>query len=576
MKKNILKVVIGIILILIIIAVILIIIKNSKISYEIQEIANKNYFLLEKEEKYGVIDKLGNVIIEPIYDIVQIPNPEKAVFVCLYDYKTETNSYTVKVLNDKNEQIYEEYEEVNAIPIKSSETGIFYEKTILKCKKDGKYGLINLDGKELIKPKYDEIESLDYKEGTLLTKLENQYGVVNINGYELIKPKYSSITTDGYYSEETNSIKTGFIVSRTTEQGYRYGYIDYKGKEILDTEYNTLEKINDIDDEKNYYFIASRDGQAGVIKNKKIIVPHEYTEIGYNNVNNLFIVKKAEQYGVLNIDGNNVIPINYDEISFSGVYINAIKENQEFLFDEKGNLISDAKYVNITPTENKEYMITVDKNDYYGVADENKEQIIKNNYSYIEYLYDNYFIAVKGGKTGIINDEEKYVIEFNYDNISKIEDTNLLQAKNGNITQIIGKNMQVVASLENGIIDKVNNYVRLYSDKEIIYINMEGNIVNSKDVYQGNKLFAKNENGKWGFVDKDGNVKVEAKYDFVTEFENGVAGIKKDGKWGVIDENGNIKLEPIYEINKILPEFKGVYYKVEQSTTTSYYTDKVV
>ena len=62
----------------------------------------------------------------------------------------------------------------------------------------------------------------------------------------------------------------------------------------------------------------------------------------------------------------------------------------------------------------------------------------------------------------------------------------------------------------------------------------------------------KNE-GKYGFVDKDGNVVIDYQYDDVTEQNNyGYAGIKKDGKWGSIDNKGNVVREPTYHLDDYL------------------------
>lgn len=43
------------------------------------------YFQLFHEDYYGVIDKKGNILIEPIYFAVVIPNLSKDVFFCYSD-----------------------------------------------------------------------------------------------------------------------------------------------------------------------------------------------------------------------------------------------------------------------------------------------------------------------------------------------------------------------------------------------------------------------------------------------------------------------------------------------------------
>ena len=81
--------------------------------------------------------------------------------------------------------------------------------------------------------------------------------------------------------------------------------------------------------------------------------------------------------------------------------------------------------------------------------------------------------------------------------------------------------------------------------------------------FENNSLFAKNINGKWGFVDKNGNLKVQNDYELATDFNKyGFAGIKKDGKWGSINQNGEVVQEPTYDLKRNIPEFVGKYYRV--------------
>ena len=76
------------------------------------------------------------------------------------------------------------------------------------------------------------------------------------------------------------------------------------------------------------------------------------------------------------------------------------------------------------------------------------------------------------------------------------------------------------------------------------------------------------DDGKWGFVDKNGNVVVDCKYDVVTELnEYGFAGIFQENKWGVIDQNGKVVVVPSYEIETYYsPTFIGEYLLEEGET----------
>ena len=210
-------------------------IEKSGREYEIEKVAVQNYeyFILRQDGKYGVINKKGDIVIHPEYTNVIIPNPQKAVFVC-YDENNNT-----KVLNQNNEQIFSEYTQLEPIKLKNIASDLMYEKNLLTYEQDEKQGLINLEGKVVAKPIYESIEGLPYKEGELLVKIEGKYGVVNNKGNYLVNPDYDQIAVDNYTTEEEGYKHAGYIVSNTTENGYRYGYVDVDGNVLLEPEYTT-------------------------------------------------------------------------------------------------------------------------------------------------------------------------------------------------------------------------------------------------------------------------------------------------------------------------------------------------
>ena len=75
-------VILGIIVIIIAVAVVFAV-NEMQFAYEIEEIKEINYVTLEQDNKYGVIDKTGKIVVEPTYNGIQIPNPSKPVFICL-------------------------------------------------------------------------------------------------------------------------------------------------------------------------------------------------------------------------------------------------------------------------------------------------------------------------------------------------------------------------------------------------------------------------------------------------------------------------------------------------------------
>lgn len=578
-KKSIFIVLIFIILIGIAIAGVSIYFNNkAKYDFEITKVVQINYHVINENNKYGVIDRDGNVVVEAKYDVVQIPNPSKDIFICLYDYNSEEKDYSSDVFNSKGEKLYQEYENVQAIPTETTYDGIPFEKTVLKFKKDGKYGLINLDGKQVLKPEYESITAIPYKEGMLIVKQNEKCGVVNVNGKTLIPAEYESITADNYYSDQTMYKTTGFIVSKKSDEGYRYGYIDYKGKTIAKTEYTQIDRVTDVEDDKNVYLVAYKNGQAGLLKNKKVILNYEYEDISYNAYNDVFVIKRNSKEGIADKQGKIKVPTEYTNISFGGIYVNADKDGQFVLLDLNGNVIENQDIVTKLPTKDGKHYIVADKNEMYDITDLNGESMIENSYSYMEEIEQNYFVVGNNNKNGIIDLSGKALVDLKYNSIFHIDGTDLLQANisdKNTISLIDKKTMKILATMDNANVEIDDNYIRLYSDKESKYFSDTGKELITRDAFPNNKLYAKEVDGKWGFADRSGNIKVECKYDMVTEFnEYGFAGIKKNGKWGSINSKGEVVQEPKYKISWKNPVFVGKYYQSEEWHGDTYFTNK--
>lgn len=541
--------------------------------YKVEEVANFKYYVLYKDNKMGVIDTKGNIIVEPIYDDVKIPNPQRSVFICEKDES--------KIVQNANkETIFTEYEEVSAIDTKGTVSNIPYEKQVLRYKQNGKYGLINYEGKVITKPIYESIDGLENKESELLVKQNGKYGVINQKGAKIVKAEYDDIVADGYYDEEQKYALSGYVTTLKTQDGYRYGYINSKREKVLDVKYNSIYRVLELNNAEDVYLIATRNGQVGVVKNGKVIVNYAYQNIEYDDYNNLFILERSSKIGVADSEGNQIIPVDYEQINIKGIYIQAIGfDGNTTYFDINGNKI-EGKYESVLKTNNENYLITIDKNGQYGIINAQEEVVLENNYRYLEYLYEDYFIASnEDGYLGIINNIGDIVVEFQYEVLQKVDNTNVIEAKKmtENITELYSAKLEKVYTQENASIYIYENYIEVYSTNEVVDFDLQGNKIENTLVHAGG-LFAKKKDDKWGLIDSQNNVVVDFIYDKTTSLnEYGFAGIKKDGKWGVINSNGDIIQEPIYNMENVSknPEFIGPYYKVYYGYGESYYTNEV-
>lgn len=429
-------------------------------------ITSKTYFSAYKDNKWGVIDEKGENVIDPSYEeMIIIPNSKIDIFLCTYDVNYDTGDYSTKALNSKNEEIFTEYSKVEAISNHDETNTLWYEDQVLKVQKNGKWGLINYEGKMLLNPQYDSIEALQGIKNALLVKKEGKCGLVNNEGRIILDTIYTEITNLG----KDNS--SGYIVKN--DEGM-YGIVGTSKNVILENKYEDIEKVygNDlyVVTQEGKQKVINKEGQdvltqgfeqvtdilktkdAGVIymSNGKYGVMTLNGEVKieaqYENLKevkaNIFIATKENKQGIVDIDNQEKVPFQYQTITYSekgDIYIaedenyNSQVMNHQFEVKQTGILIEintdsgyfelrqgdEYKYYNFKFEEkNKQDILTnhtlyLDKKDnHYGYVDKNGNVVV-------EYVYDDAteqneygFSAVKkDGKWGAINNKGEVVQE---------------------------------------------------------------------------------------------------------------------------------------------------------------------
>ena len=525
--------------------------KNGKIVEPLKEESYEYFCLYNQENKVGVVNKEGEVLINPEYKTVYIPNQAKDVFFC-YD---EEDNY--KIFDKTGKELFKEF--TNVSPIILSLNSLEMEKKVLIYEKDGRYGIIDYSGSILSDAIYEDISSLTNKPGCILVRKDGQYGVLDSEWNVIIDTKYNSISGDEFSSEKDGYLKTGYIISNKTATGILYGYIDYNGEILIEPKYELISRapVNGTDD---IYLIFRDKGKRGVIKNKKIIMKPQYQFINYNDTSKIFIVTKTGKYGFYKLDGSEVLAPEYTSYSVAGNYICVSQNERMMLYDLHGNLVNQNRYKSIQETGNPSFFIAQDESGLYSIISKDVE--IADNYTNITYAFDNFFVFTnQSGLSGILNVYSGIEVEPKYDYIIVLDNAKALEAHRDNEIDIYSNIIEKVLTMENAIVEKIDDkYTSIYTNKDLKYIDNNGQIVENTEVFKDANLYSyKNSSGRWGFKNKAGEVIVEAKYDMVTELNKyGFAGVREDGLWGVIDKFGKTVVEPTYEIESYYaPKFIG-------------------
>lgn len=443
-----------------------------------------------------------------------------------------------------------------------------------------KWGVIDQTGKTIIEPTYDEmitipsikndlficVYDVDYTNDTYKTRVIDSKNKEKFTGYDLVEVIENKDTNNILWYEEVLRVK----------KDNKYGLIDYNGKEVLPTQYDSIEALENV---KNS-LVIKKDEKVGLCDNQgNIVIEPEYKEIKAINddyKNGYIVVNNDNKYGLIDFTKQVILETKYEEVKpvvASNMYV--VKENGKLKVINKDlETLVENKFDDVKQLNNENIVFV--KNKKYGIMNLEGNIKTKAEYDSVEYIFDNYYIAKKSGKYGIINVENETILPFDYERISYRKEADFIEAekKDAEVTEVL--NTKFEKQVE-GIITEVNTnkgYIRIRVGDEYKYYNFKLEEKDVKELLNANTIFLSKKDGKYGYVDKDGKVVVDYIYEDAKEQNSyGYAAVKKDGKWGAIDKNGKEVSECKYDLeNNIFIDFIGKWH-IGEDTNSYYYTD---
>ena len=224
---------------------------------------------------------------------------------------------------------------------------------------------------------------------------DEKYGVNSLKNENIIGKKYKSIVFDELSQE--------FIVETEDE---KFGIIDKTGKTKISPEYASIKQI---EYDKGLYLVSKKSNetagrtQYGIInKNERIVVYLEYEQIGINqsdfptdNIENPYLlygkcipVKRSNKWGLLDINGNTILQVEYDEL---GCKSNASKNTQA------NSLLLVPEYEAVVVSKNKGYGL------YNSSGRELIDTLCTDMYGINSSGENKYYLTYKGETMDIIN-----------------------------------------------------------------------------------------------------------------------------------------------------------------------------
>ncbi len=505
-------------------------------------------FPVFEDGKYGFIDTTGRMIIKPQFDHVEL----------LREQNEETKHYLVENYIETKDGKSSHRTGVVAFngichsapkytkiePFSNGYAAVYLEE-------NKKWGFINEDGDEVIKPKYDEVGTMH--NNRVLVRVHKKYGIIDNKGKYLVPAKFKernfSFYNDKYiwrwenrkaYLTKISSNKEKtlpFQVVGHFREGMaamsasgKYGFINENLEIVIKPQFDNIR-----DGFKDGYAIVGEKGKYGIINTKgEYVVKPKYDSIHYRTPNELIPVCIKDKVGLIDVNGTVYIKPIFDTINIEGNNVISasiggkygyINKKGEFIIIQKENEVIDCFY--------------------NGYARFNIDGGRPTDEMYSERTRGACMIEPSGGKWGLYDKNGKVAVKSQFDYIGNVFD-GLVRVKTGGY-----KDREFLTS---------NNTFKINKENQI----STTNFIQTQTISEN--LIEIYKNDKFGLMDGQGNVVFDSISNSPFYFRDGYSVFSIGGSWiamhnhyngekkGLIDGNGKIVIQPVYDEVSIFSE----------------------
>ena len=244
----------------------------------------------------------------------------------------------------------------------------------------------------------------------------------------------------------------------------------------------------------------------------EIVVPVEYDEVGHFR-NRVTTIKKEGLYGIIDDDGDFLLPVRYRTIE--GDYhrkdLFAVNQDGKYgFFDSNYQLVIPYKYDYVSGFSEKEGLCAVGVNGKYGFINKCGEEIIPLIYDFADSFYNGLAAVVLGNKLGFVNAQGTIVVPIQYK-------YNILTYQNELYNDIIsyGEGQRVGDGYDCSF--KYSPYIAF--------------VPSSYDRYESNR--------KYALINNSGQLITSYKYDRIISADSSGFTVEYEGKKVFLDITGN-------------------------------------
>lgn len=469
-----------------------------------------------------------------------------------------------------------------SVPIKYDGIAIHGIRAIVFLHTGGqfRYGLITLNDQEIIPLEHPHIFSV----GNLRYSVENehhQFALFTEEGKQLTAFHFDSISS---FHQNYAVVSTGQMQGLIGTDGqvaakpqYREIKINDNGQasalrfnewRIVDARHTSLLQVEGDD------VIPMQPGFQIAIKKKlgllddqlKVVIPIQYDYIGVF-VNQVAIARQGSKYGLIRYDHTVVIPFLYDSIIMEEKFIwvseSLLGKPAWSLYDSYGIRKSEKTYQTMG-TFNGDFFV-VKNYDRFGVMDRYGKEVTRCLYDSILANHQNQLLVKFHGQYGIVDLNENWLLAPQPYPITLVDADHYLLHQAG-LHSFKDFKGTLIYFTSNALVPSGNVLKEFLPDGTEKEINFRGITLSrtAPPIRDGVQIVGMESegfrgiksNGKFGFIDAQGRLRIANRYEDIGPFKEGLAPIKILGKWGFVDTQDKIAVNPSYA--RVLPFNHGL------------------
>ncbi|WMX13956.1 MULTISPECIES: WG repeat-containing protein [unclassified Aureispira] len=350
------------------------------------------YISIEIGDKYGVLNTDGTPVLEAIYDDILFDGyrykvkkgakwglknakGEELIPTCFDQIGDHQYISHTRVKIGKKWSVYNWIKD-NPCQTEKKYDDIDYFSRYFVVREQGKFGLLDINAKEILPFEYDFMSPffLKYLNSVLVGK-DKKVGLLRIDTSDQVHTAVPIEYSDIWIDENNFKLKVRL--------GDKIDYY-YNDQTLFDLAYNDVQYYEDI----NRVMVKKGTKWGMLTVEGEQIIPIAYSKIHVMNANQ-FMVQKGTKWGVLNGQGKEMIPVIYDQFDYrpKKKFFFVLKNGKWGIVSITKGVILPPKYEDMYALPNRTYMVKV--KGLWGVVAAGGRVIVPAEYSSYKYKYKN-------------------------------------------------------------------------------------------------------------------------------------------------------------------------------------------